>query len=83
MFYGLFCLSVGITSWFTVYKPIFKKLGERNEEIAEYYSGLIAFMIAVPATCLWAPVMLPLVLNGPDEEFTEDLIQKLMERWED
>ena len=81
--YIAFCLSVGLTSWFTIYKPILSKLKERNEEVWEYYSGFTAFMIAVPTTCLLAPMMLTLVLAGPDEEFTEELVSNLIEKYEE
>lgn len=83
IFYALFCFSVGLTSWFTIYKPVLDKLRERNEEVWEYYSGLTAFCIAVPTTIILAPMMFHLVLTGPDDEFTEGLIDNLIEKHEE
>jgi hypothetical protein len=83
LFYVLFCVSVGITSWFTVYNPMLKELKDINEDVWREYAGLTTFLVTVPMTSLLAPIMLPIVLTGPDDEFKETFINNIMSIDED
>jgi len=77
-YYGLFCGSVGITSWFTVYKPILKKLKETNEGVWEQHNSLFTVVITMAISFVLAPIFIFVVLKGPNEDFTNTYIETLI-----
>jgi hypothetical protein len=60
-----------------------KEIKKIDEDTWEEYTGITTFLVTVPVTCLLAPLMLPLVLSGPDDEFKETFINNIMDRDED
>lgn len=80
-YYATFCVGISITCWFTIYKPIFKQLVDRpgvSDELIEMVGSWSYMFILLFLTSLTAPVMIGMMLNGPEEEFVEEFIENLM-----
>jgi len=79
--YVLFSLSVGITSYFTIYRPIIIKVrDEYGIHTSEMEYPFTAACILILLSALTAPVVLKTALTGPDEVMEEAIIEKLLER---
>jgi len=82
--YILFSLSVGITSYFTVYRPIFIKIRDEYDiEIAELEYPLIAAFVLIVMSSISAPFTFWIAITGPDEDLELSITEKLLERDED
>jgi hypothetical protein len=82
-YYTLFSISVGFTSWFTIYKPILNELKELNEEVYEQHNNFLTFLVTTGATGFLAPIMFLMVLRGPDKAFKEIYIKSLLDQYKD
>ena len=78
--YVLFSLSVGITSYFTIYRPTFIKIrDELGIWTAEMEHSIIAAVVLILLASLTAPVMLKVALTGPTQELEDSIISSILD----
>jgi hypothetical protein len=75
-FYIVFCIATGITSYFTLFKPLISEMKKRNLNTdcinKVYYAVSTCSIIA-----LKAPFVFLVVLKGADEEFLNNVIESI------
>lgn len=73
--YVIYCITTGITSYFTLYRPLMKELERRGLEVVgscTFYAISTSIQIA-----LKAPFVIFTVLKGADEDFLNDVIEEI------
>lgn len=72
-YYCIFALSIGITSYFTVYSVLFKLIDDNKEYTKKF--KIVRFLTLVGLSSIAAPWLISITITGPSEEIIDSFIE--------
>lgn len=78
-YYAIFAISVGITSYFTIYRPVINLVYEEHEVwTKEMEYPVITAVSLIVLGAIMAPVLFKAAITGPDQDLIDALTEQIL-----
>lgn len=78
VYYGIFAFATGITSYFSIYRPILREISHIVPEALEITQPITTALALITISTALAPVLFKMALFGPTIEFVETYIDQVV-----
>ena len=78
IWYGIFALATGITSYISIYRPVLVLIRDEYGGAATTDYPLLTALVLILFSTLSAPIMLKRALTGIDEEIKAEIFNDLI-----
>lgn len=73
--YVIFCIATGLTSYFTLFRPLMEEIERRDLELKG--SKIVSAFTTTILMAFKAPLVIFTVLKGADEDFFNSVIEEI------